>query len=187
MQNSTWLWRGVALGVAGLLTGCEHTFTYTVWQTDDFRHFREPSANAGVAVFYAPQRKDFLVAYNSVRDDDEKPKRKAYFVLQNEERVADHKKPEFASTNSAKLIAVPVNGATDVFPNAQFDKKLTIRTAEAQLGPYALPIYEETSGVAAKSALMPLAVAGDVTCVGLVLGFIAAVAYAQGGYSTGVP
>jgi hypothetical protein len=70
VQTKTWLWRGVALGVAGLLTGCEHTFTCTLWQTDDFRHFRAPAANAEVEVSYAPQRKDFLVAYNSVRDGD---------------------------------------------------------------------------------------------------------------------
>lgn len=186
MRNSAGLWRIVALGLAGLLSGCESTLTYRVWHTEDFRHFREPATNAAVVVFYAPQQKDFLVAYNSLRDGDDKPKRQAYFVLQNEAAVANNKKPAFASTNRADLIAVPVNGPTNILPNAQFERTLMIRTAEGRLGPYALPKYEESSGLAVRSALVPLAVAGDVTCVGLVLAFVAVVVAAQGGYSTDV-
>ena len=184
MKLRAWFLRLLGLLLAALLPGCElaeKSFTYKVWHTDDFRHVRGPATNPDVAVFYAPERKDFLVAYNSIRDGADAPRRQSYFVLQNEELVASRKKPAFASSNGLEVVAVPVNGATNVFPHALFDQRLIIHTAESQFGPYPLPDYEESSGVLVKSALSPLTIAGDATCVGLILGVFAAYAYAGGG------
>ncbi len=78
---------------------------------------------------------------------------------------------------------MPVNGSTNVLPHAHFDQRLTVHTNAGDLGPDALPTYPESTGTGAKVALTPLAVTGDVTCVALILGFIAALSYAGSDYS----
>ena len=181
MKLRAWFLRFTCLWLAALVSGCEHSFTYTLWHQDEFRHHREPATNPAVAVYYAPQRKDFLVAYNSLRDGDNTPRRQAYLLGDNQARVSEHKKPALVSTNRWPLVPVPINGATNVLPHARFDQRLTIHTETGDIGPEPLPTYPESTGTGAMVALTPLAVAGDVTCVGLILGFFAALAYAGGG------
>ena len=183
MKLRACFFRFTGLLLAPLLAGCEHSFTYTLWHQDEFRHHREPATNPAVAVYYAPQRKDYLVAYNSLRDGDHTPRRQAYFLGASEVRVSEHQKPAFVSTNGWQLQPVPVNTATNVLPYAGFDRRLTIHTAAGDIGPDALPSYPESNGTGAKVALTPLAVAGDVTCVALIVGFFAALAYAHSGSS----
>src|SRR3954466_8104923 len=155
MQTNSWAARGIALGLAFLVTGCEHSFTYTVWKTGEFRHFREPATNASVAVFYEPQRNDFLVAYDSVLDGGDDPRRLYYFLGENEQRIVERKKPNFVPTNGPVLIVVPVNGATNL-PAAIFQNELTVYTTQGSIGPYPLPAYEETSGTVVRVLLTPL-------------------------------
>jgi hypothetical protein len=64
---------------------------------------------------------------------------------------------------------------------AAFDRQLTIHTAAGPIGPYPLPNYQESSGVAAQITLTPIAVAGDVAFVSLIAGVLAAFIYAGGG------
>jgi len=166
--------------MATLLMGCEHSFTYKVWHADEFRHVREPSTNAAVAVYFAPARKDYLVAYDSLRDGDNTPRRQAYFLGEYQSHINETSKPRFASTNQPGLVPVPVNGDTNVLPCAEFQKQLTVHTADGNIGPYDLPTYRESAGTAEKVALTPLAVVGDASVVALILGVIGAIAYAGG-------
>ena len=182
MKLRAWFLRFTGLLLAALVSGCEHSFTYTLWHQDEFRHHREPATNPAVAVYYAPGRKDFLVAYNSLRDGDQSPRRQAYFLGENQARLSEHKKPAFVSTNRWPLVPVPLNGPTNVLPRARFDQRLTIHAEAGDIGSEPLPTYPESTGTGAKVALTPFAVAGDVTCLGLILGFLAAYAYAGGGY-----
>ena len=182
--------RFMAVSVAALFTGCETAkegLTGSLWQSHHFTHFREPAPEARLAVFYAPAFDDYLVAYDSVRDDEDEPRRQSFFVIANEANLASHKKPSLISTNGLGLVAVPLNGATNVFPHATYDSRLTIRTAEERFGPYPLPNYKESDGVAIKTALTPLAVAGDATIVGLVLGAVFGVAWWGSGVSIDAP
>ena len=167
------------LGLASvfLLTGCTSSFTYKVWHTGEFRHVREPAANPALAVFFEPQRKDFLVAYDSVLDGGDDPRRLNYFLGENERPVAERRKPHFTSTNGSVMIAVPVNGPTNNRPVAIWDKdpakELTIYTDAGGIGPYPLPVFEETNGNGVRVLLTPWAVVGDAACVSAILGLFA--------------
>ena len=191
MKKSTlYLLRVVALGATALLVGCEtckeYTLTGKLWNSHQFTHFREPAEEPRVAVFYAPAFNDFLVAYDSFRDDEGAARRLNYFVQSNERHLADHTQPDFVSTNGLNLVLVPLNGATNILPYATYDALLTIRTLEERLGPYPLPNYKESDGVIIKSALTPLTVTGDATVVGLFLGAIGLVGLCQSGFSFAV-
>lgn len=163
-----------------LMAGCESSFTYKLWHAEDFHHVRAPATNSNVAVYYEPNRKDFLVAYDSVRDGSEAPRRLNYFLGANTERIAHRKKPSFLSTNRLILQAVPVNQETNSKPAAVFQSALTIYTSDGEIGPYPLPAYEEADGTIARVALTPLAVTGDLICLGAIIAVIGAFAYAGG-------
>lgn len=185
-----WLLRFAALAFAAMLSGCETAksgLTGTLWETHHFAHYREPAVDARPAVFYAPAFDDFVVTYDSLRDGEDEPRRQSFLAVANEANLANHKKPYLISTNGLNLIAVPLNGATNVFPYATFDSRLTIQTAEEKFGPYPLPNYRETDGTAIKTALTPLAVAGDVTIVGFVLAAIAGLSWWGSGVSIDAP
>src|SRR5678816_1999736 len=91
--------------LAFLMAGCESSFTYKVWKTEEFRHVRERATNSNVTVFYEPVRKDYLISYDAVRDGGDDPRRLNYFLGENRERVLDRKKPSFVSTNHLTLNA----------------------------------------------------------------------------------
>ncbi len=190
MKKSTLFLRVVALGIAALCAGCktcqEHTLTGKLWNSHEFAHFREPAREPRVAVFYAPAFDDFLVAYDSFRDDEDAARRLNYFVQANERHLADNTQPNFVSTNGLNLVSVPLNGATNILPYATYDARFTIHTAEDRLGPYPLPSYKESDDVIIKSALTPLAVTGDATVVGFFLGVIGLVGLCQSGFSFAV-
>lgn len=174
-----------------VFTGCadlhKHSFTYKLWQTDDFRHLREPATNPAVAVHFAPQRKDYLVTYDSLRDGDDAPRRIGYFLGDYETQNPDRRRPRLVATNRMELVSVPVNAGTNSLPSALFDHRLTIYTAQGQVGPYALPTYVESDGVGIKTALTPLTVVGDATCVSLIAGFFGLLLYAHSGASFSAP
>jgi hypothetical protein len=190
MKKPALFLRVVALGIAALLTGCktckEDTLTGKLWYSHQFTHFREPMPDPHLAVFYAPAFNDFLVAFDSMRDDEDSPRRLTYFIQANERHIADHEQPDFVSTNGLNLVFVPLNAATNILPYATYDALLTIRTSEERLGPYPLPNYKESDGLAVKTALTPLAVTGDATVVGLVLGAVFVVGLCQSGFSFAV-
>jgi hypothetical protein len=190
MKRSTLFPRVVALGTAMLLAGCEtckeSTLTGKLWHSHQFTHFREPAPEPRVAIFYAPAFNDFLVVYDSFRDDEDASRRLNYFVQANERQLADHAQPDFVSTNGLNLVSVPLNAATNILPYATYDLRLTIHTSAERLGPYPLPEYKESDGLIIKTALTPLAVTGDATVVGLILGVVGLVGLCQSGFSFAV-
>jgi hypothetical protein len=172
-------WRTLPLLAILALTGCG-CFTHGLWQTDEFRHWREPATNAAVAVYYSPARQDYLVGYNALRDGGDDLQRQYYFLGAYESRRAEKSKPRLVSPKRLKLVPVPLNSATNP-PCAHFDKTLTIHTPEGTIGPCPLPTYVETDGTLVKTALTPVTVLGDITCVSLFVGLIGLYAYAGGG------
>jgi hypothetical protein len=186
MQLKPWLARVIALLAIAALTGCglhRESFTYKLCESDAFHDWREPATNAAVAVHYAPARKDYLVTYDSLRDDGQVLRKQAYFLGDYEAHRVDRRKPRLISPRHLELVPVPVNGATNLLPYATFDRQLTIQTAAGQIGPYTLPTYAESGGTIAKSALTPLTVTADAVCLSLIVALVAAVAYAHsGGY-----
>jgi hypothetical protein len=184
MHLKPWLARVIALLAIAALTGCglhRESFTYKLWDSDEFGHWSEPATNGAVAVHYAPARKDFLVTYHSLRDDGKAPRQQAYFLGDYEGHREDKRKPRLISSHHLELVPVPVNGATNLLPYATYDRQLTIQTATGQIGPYTLPTYAESEGTVVKSALTPLTVTADAVCLSLIVALVAAVAYAHTG------
>jgi hypothetical protein len=185
MPSKHRLLSAVALLALAALTGCglhRESFTYKLWHTDEFRHWREPATNAAVAVDFSPARKDYLVTYNSLRDGDNTPRRQSYFLGDYQSRLLEERKPRLVTTEKMTLVSVPVNGATNP-PCAHFDKALTIHAPEGEIGPYPLPTYVEADGAVVKTALTPLTVIGDVTCLSLIVGLFGLFAFASSGAS----
>jgi hypothetical protein len=178
MKSKNCPWRALPLLAILALTGCG-CFTQELWQTEEFRHWREPATNAAVAVYYSPARKDYLVGYNALRDGDNDLQRQYYFLGAYHSRQKEKSKPRLVSPKRLKLVAVPLNSATNP-PCAHFDKTLTIHTPEGMIGPYPLPTYVESDGTLVKTALTPVTVLGDITCVSLVVGLLGLYAYAGG-------
>ena len=185
MHLKHWLAHTIALLALTALTGCglhRESFTYKLWHTDEFRHWREPATNAAVAVQFAPARRDYLVTYNSLRDGDNTPRRQSYFLGEYESRRATLNKPRLEQVADWQLVSVPLNSATHP-PCAHFEQLLTIHTPEGEIGPYPLPTYVEADGALVKTVLTPLTVVGDVTCLSLIVGLIGVFAYAGSGAS----
>ena len=112
MQLKPWLTRVIALLAITVLPGCglhRESFTYKLWESDEFHHWREPATNAAVAVHYAHARKDFLVTYHSLRDGGQAPRRQAYFLGEYETHREDQRKPRLISRPDMELVPVPVN------------------------------------------------------------------------------
>ena len=185
MQTRPCFFPSLAVALVLLTPGCESSFTYKLWKTDEFRHVREHATNSTVTVYYELKRKDYLVSYDSVRDGGDAPRRLNYFLGENHERISERKKPHFVSTNRLALSAVPLNESTNMPPAATFDGTLTIYTDRGQIGPYPLPTYEEASGTGTQVALTPLAVTGDLLCLSAILALVGAYVYASGCWNCG--
>lgn len=186
MRMPRFLIRATALFLLVPAVGCQHSLTGKLWSSDGFAHFREPAAEPHVEVFYTPEFNDFLVAYDSVRDGGEEPRRQTYLAIANERNIWNRKMPRLLSTNGLNLVSVPLNGETNVLPYATYDQSLTIYTTGERLGPYPLPNYKETDGIAAKTALTPLAVTGDVSIAAAIVGLLAFIAWCESGASCAV-
>ena len=185
MHLKHWLAHTIALLALTVLTGCglhRESFTYKLWHTDEFRHWREPATNAAVAVDFSPARQDYLVTYNSLRDGDNTPRRQSYFLGEYESRRATLNEPRLLQAADWSLRPVPLNGTTNP-PRAHFEKLLTIHAPEGEIGPYPLPTYVEADGTVVKTALTPLTVIGDVTCLSLIVGLFGLFGYAGSGAS----
>ncbi len=104
------------LGAACLLllgTGCEtiekYSLTYRLWDTGDLSKWSEPAPNPNLALFGTTNGADVLVHYDALSERHSTVERRAYYLRQNEARVAAGKKPKLVSVSVAdgmKPIAV---------------------------------------------------------------------------------
>lgn len=178
----------IASAIAIALTGCEciqnHSLTHHVWNNSSFQRFREPAPAPKIEVFADAERKDFLVVYDEVRDTTEDLQRRAFFLGANQSRLADQRKPSFIDPKlAANLERVPLNGNTNKFPFATFDKELTIHTDKGVIGPSDLPAYENNSAKALRILVSPFAVTGDVVIGALLVGSVFGIIFLQSGWS----
>src|SRR5580704_1017238 len=95
------------------LTGCETvkscTFTGHLWDSDFPVNQREPALNAKVRLYEEPGGQDILVQYDEEKESGGKIRRRAYFLLANENRVEARKKPQFMrDAPTLKLEPVPL-------------------------------------------------------------------------------
>ena len=191
------------LAAAGLLlvgAGCQtvekYSLTYRVWNNADWRKFSEPAPNPHLALFESTNRADVLVEYDALSEKRSTLKRQAYYLEENEGRIAAGKKPKLVPPSVAGgMQAIPVLptpvAATNLPPaRASYSvltkegRAFTLYRSAAPEGKFDLPVYAETSGTATRLVLTPFAVAGDTVMVGAVAGLAGFFLWVQSGAPT---
>ncbi len=192
--------RLVGAGLPLLGTGCEtarkYSLTYRLWDNGDLRKWSEPAPNPNLALFEATNGADVLVQYDALSERRSAVKRRAYYLLQNEARIAAGKKPKSARPSAAdglKPIAVlsTQSAVTNLPPElpayavvTKEGRGFTLYRPPQPLTTFDLPVYPETSGTPTRIVLTPLAVAGDTVMVGAVVVVVAFFLWVESGAPT---
>jgi hypothetical protein len=195
-------WVVVLAGASLLLLGCgchtveRYSLTYRVWDIGEWRKYSEPAPNPNLALFEATNRADVLVQYDALSEKHSTVKRRAYYLQQNEARVAAGKKPKWVRPSVAdgmKPIAVlPTQGAITNLPPelpayAVVTKEgrgfILYRPMESE-ATFDLPVYAETTGTPTRIVLTPFAVAGDTVMVGAAAAVVGFLMWVQSGAPT---
>jgi len=175
--------RGLVLLVGCcLLNGCA---TISVWQGMNVT--KEPALPTRLEVYHSETKHDFLIAYDEFRGTAHEPRRRAYWLRENATNISHNHKPHFVPINQASsLSAVPVfetfanaRSATNAHfvllgPNGYTFKLCDEPGASDVFGEIKdeiksneLPSYVSSAGRALQIALTPVAVAADVSIVGV--------------------
>jgi hypothetical protein len=200
VKSSVAMLKLVAAGLLLLGTGCQtvekYSLTYRVWDNGDWRKFSEPAPNPNLALFEATNRADVLVQYDALSEKRSTVKRRAYYLQQNEARIAAGKKPTWVRPSVAdgmKPIAVlPTQGAITNLPPelpayavvTKEGRGFTLYRPMVFETTFALPVYAETSGTPTRIMLTPFAVAGDTVMVGAVAAYVGFIVWLQSGAPT---
>ncbi len=170
---------------ACLAGGCA---TRGIWINRNLDNYHEPAAPHHVAIYEAPEKKDFLVVY-----DDLSPSgnilRRAYLLKENQAATAAGKKPRFQTEDlkplGSPIIVLPTSdnvsslnerGVPYAVLSSRTNRFALYEKRDKLIGEYDLPIYATASGNVKRVLLTPLTLAADVTIVG---GVIAAFALTQ--------
>lgn len=189
----------MAVMTGGCETARDYSLTRKLWSPDvDFDGpAHHPAANSDVQLFESTNPPDILVQYNEAQDNEKHTKRRAYFLLENQNRTGANRKPRFVSPDTAaSLPTIPLRNAADppasssppaplyavIRPN---ENRLTLHGEHWDQGPYTLPHYSTSRTTTARVAITPLALAGDVVMVGLAAGFVGAMLWISAGAPTG--
>ena len=190
----------LAAGLLLLPTGCEtvetYSLTYRLWDTEDLRKWSEPAPNPNLALFEVTNHTDVLVQYDALSEKRSAVKRRAYYLQQNEARVAAGKKPKLVSVEVADgLNSIAVVSAQDAVTNLppgltaysvviKEGRGFTLLRPPDPEATFDLPVYAETSGTPTRVVLTPFAVAGDTVMVGMVAAVVGFLLWAQVGAPT---
>ncbi len=178
-----------------LWSGCQSTWdeslTARLWHNPSFRSVNEPAPNPNVRLFQPEGGADLLVQYDEVREKDGAARGRAFYLARNLKRLQAGRKPRFVDTNAvAGLKPVPVLVRRQAEPVAKGGwhvvvsddwQTFTLQTDGVAVDTFRLPAYETTGGKVQRTLLTPFAVTGDVVCVGLYVGTVAAVIWLQSG------
>jgi hypothetical protein len=200
VKSSLTMVQFVAAGLLLLGTGCEtvekYSLTYRVWDKDNWRKFSEPAPNPNLALFDATNRADVLVQYDALSEKHSTVKRRAYYLQQNEARIATGTKPKWVKPSVAdgmkSIPVLPTQGDSTNVPSellsyavvTEEGRGFTLYRPMESESPFDLPVYAETSGTATRIVLTPLAVAGDTVMVGAVAAGVGFLLWVQFGAPT---
>ncbi|PYJ84469.1 MAG: hypothetical protein DME22_12745 [Verrucomicrobia bacterium] len=180
-----------------LATGCDtmrdSTLTGRLWDDGGVNHCL-PAPQPNPKLYRTPDDKDVLVTYDELREKNDSIRRRAFFFQPNVRRLEAHKRPKFVSPDKVvelKLIRVSEAGNTNapveevIFAKISADNQaFTLIWFGTDLGPYALPVYEDRGSEVRRALLTPLATMGDVIVVVVVVAVVAG-AIVGYGYAAG--
>src|SRR5690242_21516282 len=79
-----------------LASGC---VTHKLWTESKMDEWNEPAASPDLRLFHDAGRDDFLVVYDEFSDRRSTTTTRAYFLQQNQKKLASQNRPHFVSTN----------------------------------------------------------------------------------------
>lgn len=170
----------IVLSLALLISqsGC----TYMLWTDDNLQANRVPAGNADLRLYASKTQDDFLVVYQEQSERNNKIRTRAYWLLDNENRVKAERAPLFASKKSQRgLSTVPLYYLPPVQVETNHDfyavwetnnESFAIFTTNRAIGIYTLPIYDDGRGRLEKIALTPVAVSVDAAVGVVILGIL---------------
>jgi len=170
-------------------SGCT---TASLWKGGDLEAWNEPAYQSNVRLYCTPSTNDFLVVYDEYHERSGKACTRAYWLNENQNRVAERHTPHFVSTNLVSCLrSVPVfTSFSDEInlprPCALVEtngQSFTLYPATGEKSRHDLPFYNDGKGKPEKILLTPVAVTADLTIVGGVVGYICLEAWAQSGAS----
>ena len=181
VKFSAAMWPLVAAGLLLFVTGCEtvekYSLTCRVWDNGEWRKFSEPAPNLNLALFEATNGVEVLVQYDALSEKRSTIKRRAYYLQQNEARIAAGKKPKWVKPSVADgmkpIPVLPTQGdITNQSPKlptyavvTKEGRGFTLYRLMESEATFDLPFYAETTGTATRLVLTPFAVAGDTVLV----------------------
>jgi hypothetical protein len=190
----------LSLGASLGLTGCQsigdyHGLTVQLWEERVFAHFKVPAPDPHSQLFQSKDGTDVLVTYDEVTEDDSgRRRRRAFFLNDNLARLDQRRRPHFVDPRAAAglkpIPILPEANAAGASPGHSFAVStngcdfILFKSGQSEVT-FKLPTYETTGGKVERVLVTPLAIAGDLTTIAVVVGVIGAFAYAQslaGGY-----
>ncbi|HEY0455054.1 MAG TPA: hypothetical protein VGE41_01670 [Verrucomicrobiae bacterium] len=165
------------------LSGCSTT---NLWIATD--SFAEPSRPTHLIVYAVPEKHDLLVEYDELPAHRDKPRRRAYFLMENDEKIRLAKKPRFikpAETNGLTLVRLQESnavtnaetGLTNYFVAGTGNYFSLMNRDGSEMTRFDLPTYK-TIPVSVKGLMVgPAVVAGHATAVAAVTAVAAAYVY----------
>ena len=181
-------------------TGCDtvesYSLTYRLWEGGEWRKFSQPAPDPKLTLFQGANRAEVLVQYDALSERHETVERRAFYLRQNEERVAAGKEPRWVKPSVTEELnpirVLPRREAVATLPAGGM--AFAVLTHEGHgftlcrpPGPEAtfdLPVYAETSGAPTHLVLTPFAVVGDTVMVGAVASVIGFLLWVQMGAPT---
>jgi len=183
----------MALLLPLLTGGCA---TDALWNRTDLDAWNEPAQTTNVRLFDAGHKKDFLAVYDEYSERHDSVRTRAYFLNQNQKRIAQGQKPHFVSTRlSHKLSPVQIfqtlpesetNFSQTIYAVISSNRQsFTIYSGNGKAD-YSLAVYNDGRGQIYRMALTPVALSTDLTIIGGYLGCCFIYALAESGYSVTV-
>ena len=176
------------------LIGCRELhdwpLTYKLWDDRAFARFNEPADNPHLQLFQSARTNDVLVQYDEVREQNEKVRRRTFFLNPNLERLEHGKKPRFINPRKAdnlqpiplvSELPAPANSHRLIGVVATNGHAVTLRDQDRVLASFSLPVYETAGGKVERVILTPVAATCDVVIVGVVAGVVLAYWWAASG------
>ncbi|HEX5397953.1 MAG TPA: hypothetical protein VFY06_02785 [Verrucomicrobiae bacterium] len=171
------LWLLLLLPV--LASGC---VTHKLWSEKTLDEWNEPAANPNLRLFQDERRDDVLVVYDEFSNRHSTTNARAYFLAENQKRLARRERPEFVGVKTSKgLTPVPVfHLAPANSPGFYYaltgtnGQSFTLFSGSRTLGTHQLPDYNDGIGPWERTAWTPLTVTADLTIIG---GFLALICW----------
>ena len=183
----------LALLLTLLTGGCT---TNALWNKTDLDAWNEPAQNADARLFDAEHKRDLLVVYNEYSERHDSVRPRAYFLNQNQDRVAQGRKPHFVSTRCSRNLPLVQTFQTATENDTNFpptiyaiisanQQSFTIYSS-GETNNYSLAVYNDGRAQKVRIALTPVAVTADLAIIGGFWGCWFLYGLAESGYSVTV-